>query len=133
MQETDKVQLARWRLKCDALRVATYYRVTGAQQRAEERKRSVRTRARFRLWAASVRRQRQAAARVEAGGRKRTMEDGYSDTRPYKQRATQEEVTRRRLQPQRRRLGPTATCTELGKRMRDEMSEMAKRRRRGDG
>ena len=28
---TDMTQLRRWRLKCDLMRVATYYRVTGAQ------------------------------------------------------------------------------------------------------
>ena len=72
--------------------------------------------------------------------RKRAAEPGaYSETRVYKQRATQEEVTRRRLRPRRRRLGSTATSTELGKRLRDEMREVAERCQRqrrerfGDG
>ena len=55
---TDATQLRRWRLKCDLMRVATYYRVTGAQARVDARKRSDRIRARFREWAASVRRER---------------------------------------------------------------------------
>ena len=48
------------------------------------------------------------------------------EARAYKQRATAEEVARRRQQPRRRRLGPTAASTELGKRMRDDMSEVAR-------
>ena len=63
---TDMTQLRRWRLKCDLMRVATYYRVTGAQMRVDARKRSARTRTRFREWAASVRRERAAAARPPA-------------------------------------------------------------------
>ena len=42
----DETQLQRWRLKCDLKRVATFYRVTGSQAKAEARKRSARTRAR---------------------------------------------------------------------------------------
>ena len=63
---TDVTQLRRWRLKCDLMRVATYYRVTGAQARVDARKRSARIRARFREWAASVRRERAATARPPA-------------------------------------------------------------------
>ena len=147
---TDMTQLRRWRLKCDLMRVATYYRVTGAQMRVDARKRSARTRTRFREWAASVRRERAAAARPSAeteGGngqrasRKRPMQTGsYSEARTYKQRATQEEMSQRRLRPRRRRHGPTANSTEIGKRQRDEMSEIARecakyrrRERFGDG
>ena len=146
----DEVRLRRWRLKCDMKRVATYYRVTGAQANAEARKRSVRTRARFRAWAASVLRERVAggtSGQAAAGGqddgqagRKRPMMAGaYSEARAYKKRATQEEVTDRRLRPRRRRLGPTATNTEVGKQMRDDMSRVARqcvrerRERSGDG
>ena len=57
---TNESQLGSWRLKCDLKRVATYYRVTGAQERADARKRSARTKARFRAWAASVRKERAA-------------------------------------------------------------------------
>ena len=66
--------------------------------RVDARKRSARTRTRFREWAASVRRERAAAARPSAeteGGngqrasRKRPMQTGsYSEARTYKQRAT---------------------------------------------
>ena len=131
-------------------RVATYYRVTGAQANAEARKRSGRTRARFRAWAASVLQERvvggtsgQAAAGGQddcQAGRKRPMAAGaYSEARAYKKRATQEEVTDRRLRPRRRRLGPTATSTEMDKRMREDMSRVARkcvrerRERSGDG
>ena len=147
--DTSMTQLQRWRLKCDLMRVATYYRVTGAQARVEARKRSARTRARFREWAASVRRERTAAvqhpAEREGDGqhatRKRAMDPGsYSEARAYKQRATQEEMSQRRLRPRQRRRGPTANSTEIGKRQRDEMSEIAKkcarwrrRERYGDG
>ena len=146
---TDMTQLQRWRLKCDLMRVATYYRVTGAQARVEARKRSARIRARFREWAASVRRERAAAvqhqAEREGDGqrttRKRAMDPGsYSEARAYRQRATQEEMSQRRLRTRQRRLGPTANSTEIGKRQRDEMSEIAKkcarwqhRERYGDG
>ena len=87
----------------------------------------------------------QHQAEREGGGqrttRKRAMDPGsYSEARAYKQRATQEEMTLRRLQPRRRRLGPTATSTDIAKRQRDEMSEIAKtcvehrrRERFGDG
>ena len=46
-------------------------------------------------------------------------------TTSYRPRATQEETTQRRLQTQRRRLRPTAESTELHKRARDEMREIA--------
>ena len=36
----DDAQLARWKAKCDVMRVATYYRVTGARERAKARGRS---------------------------------------------------------------------------------------------
>ena len=58
--EVDEAQLARWKLKCDVMRVATYYRVRGARERAEARDRSAKTRARFRAWAASVVQTREA-------------------------------------------------------------------------
>ena len=124
---TDMTQLRRWRLKCDLMRVATYYRVTGAQTRVDARKRSARIRARFREWATSVRRERTAApaARPPAeregedgqrASRKRARQPGsYSEARAYKQRATQEEMSQRRLRPRRRRHGPTANSTEIGK------------------
>ena len=143
-------KLRRWRFKCDLMRVATYYRVTGAQTRVDARKRSARIRARFREWATSVRRERAAAVRppteTEGGdgqraSRKRPIQAGsYSEARAYKQRATQEEMSRRRLRTRRRRHGPTANSTEIGKRQRDEMSEVARecakyrrRERFGDG
>ena len=148
--DVDEAQLRDWRFKCDLKRVATYYRVTGAQEKAEARERGTRTRARFRAWAASVLRERAAnAAQGRAGaneqdgdraGRKRPMQPGaYAEARAHKQRATAEEVARRRQRLRRRRLGPTAASTELGKRMRDDMSEVANKCRRqrrerfGDG
>ena len=131
----DASQLRRWRLKCDMMRVATYYRVTGAQSAADARKRSERVKARFRAWAASVRGQRAAQetpgpAEDSRAGRKRPMEGAYNQARTYKRRATQEEMIERRLRPRRRRMGPTATCTELGKRARDEMCDVARECRR---
>ena len=147
----DEIQLSRWRMKCDVMRVATYYRVTGARERAEARHRSNKTRARFRAWAASViqaRRDDEAAERAaeqardgtSREARKRRMEPGvYREGRTNKQRATQAEVARRRLQSRRQRRGPTVTDTQVGKRMRDDMCEVAtrairqRRERFGDG
>ena len=106
---TDMTQLRRWRLKCDLMRVATYYRVTGAQMRVDARKRSARTRTRFREWAASVRRERAAAARppAEAEGengqralRKRPMQAGsYSEARTYATRYTRRDVATQTTTP----------------------------------
>ena len=50
--ELDATQLKRWRLKCDVLRVATYYRVTGAHARAHKAKRRAALQARLRAWVA---------------------------------------------------------------------------------
>ena len=146
----DEAQLARWKLKCDVMRVATYYRVTGARERAEARGRSAQTRARFRAWAASVvqaRRDDEVAERpagqARDGGRaarKRQMAPGaYREGRTNKQRATQEEVARRRLHSRRQRRGSTAADTQVGKRLRDDMCKVAtrsvrqRRERFGDG
>ena len=148
--DIDEGQLARWRLKCDMMRVATYYRVTGARARAEARIRNARARTRFREWIRSVIQARQNDAAEEQAvdqaqdssreTRKRRMAPGaYCETRTNKQRATQEEVTTRRLQAKRRRRGATASDTQVGKRLRDEMSVIAtrsvrqRRERIGDG
>ena len=59
----DEAQLGRWRLRGDLLRVATYYRVTGAKRRAERRTRRERAKTRFRQRAMTVLRgQRQQGA-----------------------------------------------------------------------
>ena len=140
----DENQLRRWRFKCDMMRVATYYRVTGAQNTADNRERRARVKARFRVWAASMHGHRggqvmQGAAKDGGASRKRPLAGSYQQARTYKQRATQEELNERRLRPKRRRLGSTATCTELGKRTRDEMCDVARecrrlrRQRFGDG
>ena len=57
------------------------------------------------------------------------------EDRPYKQRATPEEMQRKRLGPKRTRLVSTAQGTELGKRLRENMEEVGRRckERRGDG
>ena len=132
---TDTTQLQRWRLKCDLMRVATYYRVTGAHTRAEASKRSTRTRTRFRMWAASVIRERARAAQQPMDtedpdgreSRKRTLPPGqYSDTRTNRPRASPDEMNRRRTHTRQTRLGPTMNSTEIGKRLRDEMREIAK-------
>ena len=147
--DTDTTQLQRWRLKCDLMRIATYYRVTGAHTRAEARKRSNRTRMRIQTWAGSLIRERARAAQQpmdteDPGGResrKRALPPGqYSDTRTNRPRANPDQMNRRRTQTRQTRLGPTMNSTEIGKRLRDEMHEIAqecgKRRRRdrfGDG
>ena len=95
------VTKVRYDARCDILLTRNSYRVTGAQARVDARKRSARIRARFREWAASVRRERAATARPPAesegedgqrASRKRALQPGsYSEARAYKQRATQEE------------------------------------------
>ena len=91
--------------------------------------------------AAAVQHQAEREGDGQRTTRKRAMDPGsYSEARAYKQRATQEEMSQRRLRTRQRRLGPTANSTEIGKRQRDEMSEIAKkcarwqhRERYGDG
>ena len=147
--DVDEVQLRQWRLKCDMLRIATYYRVTGSATRAQRRIRTARTRTRLRRWADSViRARRLQATRGEPAsaedddrltGRKRSVPPGaYCETRANTRRRTQEEITNDRLLARRRRRGPTAADTEIGKRLRDDMCEIAnecrrQRRRFGDG
>ena len=132
----DMAQLQRWRLKCDLMRVATFYRVTGAHARAEARKRKDRVRARFRMWAASVIRERahvapqpmDTAEQDERESRKRVMPPGrYSDTRVNRPRASPDEMDRRRTRARQSRLAPTMSSTEIGKRLRDEMHEIAEK------
>ena len=105
------------------LRIATYYRVTGAKRRADRRTRRERAKARFRQWAMTVLRdQRQQGTDGDAqqgqratGKRRAEGEPSYREARPYKQRATPEEMQRRRLGPKRTRLVNTAQSTEVGK------------------
>ena len=149
-EAVDEAQLARWKLKCDVMRVATYYRVTRARERAEARARRAKTRARFREWITSVIQSNRndaaterAAQQAQDGSRetrKRHMAPGgYREARANKQRTTQEEVTRRRLQSRRQRRGSTVADTQVGKRLRDDMCEVAmrsvrqRRERFGDG
>ena len=125
------------------LRVATYYRVTGAKRRAERRTRRERAKTRFRQWAMTVLRdQRQQGADGDAqqgqratGKRRTEGESSYREARPYKQRATPEAMQRKRLGPKRTRLVNTAQSTEIGKRLRENMEEIGRRckERRGDG
>ena len=140
----DETQLERWRLRGDMLRVATYYRVTGAKRRAERRARREWAKARFRQWATTVLRdqRRQGMADEDAqrgqrttGKRRAEGEPSYREARPYRQRATPEEMQRRRLGPKRTRLVSTAQSTELGKRLRENMEEIGRRckERRGIG
>ena len=148
--ETDRdneTQLERWRLRGDMLRIATYYRVTGAKCRAERRTRRERTKARFQRWAMTVLRERRS--RTEAreaeegtqqdqrvtGKRRADHEPSYREARPYKQRATPEEMRRKRLDPKRTRRVNTAQSTEIGRRLRENMEEIGRRckERRGDG
>ena len=121
-EKPDATQLKRWRLKCDMLRVATYYRVTGAHARAHKAKRRAALQARLRAWAKSMKTTGQGGP--QAGGKRPPT---YSETRPYKKRATAAEMTARRLTAGRRRLGPTAASTEVNKRLRDDMTEIARR------
>ena len=139
----DETQLERWRLRGDMLRIATYYRVTGAKRRAERRTRRERAKARFRQWAMTVLRdQRQQGAdgdqqgQRETGKRRAEGEPSYREARPYKQRATHEEMQRRRLGSKRTRLVNTAQSTEIGRRLHENMEEIGRRckmERRGDG
>ena len=126
------------------LRIATYYRVTGAKRRAERRTRRERAKTRFRQWAMTVLRdqRQQGAADGDAqqgqrvtGKRRAEGEPSYREARPYKQRATPEEMQRKRLGPKRTRLVNTAQSTEIGKRLRENMEEIGRRckERRGDG
>ena len=67
----NETMTAQWRLRCDLLRVATYYRVTGSQRKAERRRRAGAAKDRFRRWAATVvaaRRQQCDAEAVESAG-----------------------------------------------------------------
>ena len=108
----DETQLERWRLRGDMLRIATFYRVTGAKRRAERRTRRERAKTRFRQWAMTVLRdQRQQGADGDAqqgqrttGKRRAEGEPSYREARPYKQRATPAEMQRRRLRLRRTRL-----------------------------
>ena len=69
------------------------------------------------------------------GKRRADNEPSYREARPYKQRATPEEMQRKRLGPKRTRLVNTAQSTEIGKRLRENMEEVGRRckERRGDG
>ncbi len=137
-EPTEANQLWNWRLRGDLLRVATYYRVTGAQHTAMRRRRREAAQERFKRWAASVVEERARARRQEAeapaaaqqgrASRKRAMPGGgYRETREYKQRATAAAMAERRRAPQRRRRTNTTTSTELGKRTRDQMWAIAER------
>ena len=69
------------------------------------------------------------------GKRRAEGEPSYREARPYKQRATPEEMQRKRLGPKRTRLVNTAQSTEIGRRLRENMEEIGRRckERRGDG
>ena len=94
-------------------------------------------------WAMMVLRdQRQQGADGDAqqgqrttGKRRAEGEPSYREARPYKQRATPEEMQRRRLGSRRTRLVNTAQSTEIGMRLRENMEEIGRRckERRGDG
>ena len=77
-QEEDEVMLARWRLRGDLLRIATYYRVTGARRSAETRRRTAAAKTRFKRWAATVIAERQrregGSASSELGGRDQSLD-----------------------------------------------------------
>ena len=98
-------------------------------RRAERRARREWAKARFRQWAMTVLRdqRRQGIADGDAqrgqqttGKRRAEGEPSYREARPYKQRATPEEMQRKRLVPKRTRLVSTAQSTELGKRLTRE-------------
>ena len=137
--------------RCDLLRIATFYRVTGAKRRAKQRVRRETAKAKFQRWAATVLAERRSQARPtpetranqqetrqgpNAGKRRAETAPSYREARAYKQRATPDEMERRRLAPKRTRLTNTTQSTELGKRLRDNMEEVGRRckaARRGDG
>ena len=149
--DEDEIQLTRWQLRCDLLRIATFYRVTGAKRRAKQRVRREAAKAKFQRWAATVLAERRSQARPtpetranqqetrqgqNAGKRRAETAPSYREARAYKQRATPDEMERRRLAPKRTRLTNTTQSTELGKRLRDNMEEVGRRckaERRGDG
>ena len=149
--DEDEIQLTRWQLRCDLLRIATFYRVTGAKRRAKQRVRREAAKAKFQRWAATVLAERRSQARPtpetranqqetrqgqNAGKRRVETATSYREARAYKQRATPDEMERRRLAPKRTRLTNTTQSTELGKRLRDNMEEVGRRckaERRGDG
>ena len=113
--------------------------MTGAHERATRRKRTESVKARFRAWAKSVIHEQSmmhmaASPAVIPHQIQRTRREGdrpstYRETTATnrKRRATAAEMTERRLRPQRQRMTATATCTELGKRTRDEMTDVAKK------
>ena len=144
-QEEDEVMLARWRLRGDLLRIATYYRVTGARRSAETRRRTAAAKTRFKRWAATVIAERQrrgegGSASSELGGRDQSLDPSvlrpqYKEGRTNKRRATAAEMAERRLASKRARRTNTAQSTEIGKKLRDDMQEIGRRckERRGDG
>ena len=134
-EQDDEAQLRRWRLRGDMLRVATYYRVTGARHRAECRTRRARVKARFQRWAMTVLSDRRQQDQGATGKRRAEGEPSYREARPYKQRATPEEMQRRRLGASRTRRTNTAQSTEIGKRLRENMEVIGQRCKaaRGDG
>ena len=157
VQRVDETLLTQWRMKSSLMRLATYYRVTGAHERAMRRRRTENTKTRFRAWAISVLNERrmtrtngdtattsqqlntsQQVRRTQPQRHRPSAQHATANT-DRKRRATAAQMAERRLQPQRRRRMPTATCTELGKRMRDEMNDVAnecmriRRLRHGDG
>ena len=64
----NETMTAQWRLRCDLLRVATYYRVTGSQRKAERRRRAGAAKDRFRRWAATVVAARRQQSDAESAG-----------------------------------------------------------------
>ena len=120
-------------------------------RRAKQRVRRETAKAKFQRWAATVLAERRSQARPtpetranqqetrqgqNAGKRRAETAPSYREARAYKQRATPDEMERRRLAPKRTRLTNTTQSTELGKRLRDNMEEVGRRckaERRGDG
>ena len=146
--------LRAWQLRSRCLQVATYYRVTGAPERAAKQKRLQAARHRFQRWAASVRQQRrgEAAAR-ESGNAAETERERRGDrasartrmapkpkdvyrsgVRPYKPRAPPPVINSRRLGNLHRT--QITSAAEIGQRLHENFSIIALRcldERRGDG
>jgi hypothetical protein len=137
-----RAQLARWRLRGDLLRLATYYRVTGSHERARTRQRRDTLRSRARAWMRSALEELRrpeppapASAEHRWEMRERNVRPhAYIEVRQYRERASAEQLTHKRLVSRKRKKMATAQTTEMGKRMRDAMATVAdrcKRQRRG--
>ena len=154
-EECADERMGGWRLRGDALCVATYYRVMHCRERAEAEAGKRTRRARFEAWWRSFvelqRGERERAEAMGAAAEERVRRGGLASagtrmaprperlylagTAKYRARATKEETRRRLLgRGTRTRIEHAA---EIGPRLHENLQEVARRcereRRRGDG